>query len=86
MYAGIGIRGKARAIFSGRSDMPDGRFFDKLEERQHIIAGNAENVVQAQLIQAVQKKSANSIGVIHTCKTFCHYIGLIPKKKKRTAQ
>src|SRR5262245_10700187 len=51
--AGIGIGSEPGAVFTGRPDVSDGGTFDELIEREHVIAGNTEDVAHPQLVQPI---------------------------------
>ncbi|GJL54322.1 MAG: hypothetical protein NPIRA02_14540 [Nitrospirales bacterium] len=59
MNPGIGIGGKARAIFPSGTDMLNWRFFDQLIEGQHIIAWNAKDMMQAKVVQPFEEERAD---------------------------
>jgi len=61
MVARRRIRGEAhRRLMAQRVAGQNAAFLDHLEERQHEVAGDAENFARAVVFQAVQQRGAES--------------------------
>ena len=57
--AGIGIGGESGAVFAGAADGLDRALFEHRVERQHVVAGDAEDVADAVVLKAAEKVFAD---------------------------
>ena len=61
--AGIGVGREAGAVFARAADDVDRAFFELAVERQDVVAGNAEDVLQAVILQPADQVLADRQGL-----------------------
>jgi hypothetical protein len=65
MDSRVGVRSESGAVFPSGPDVPDGRPFDELIEAEDVVTGDAEDMADAKLMQAVDHGRADCRVLIH---------------------